>query len=296
MARVLVTGANGFIGKHLVHRLRSLDHEVIEVNRQTGDISSQEIWATFPPTDVVVHLAARAFVPDSWSDPIGFVHTNFHGTMCALDYCRIHKARMIFISAYLYGIPNALPIPESAALSPNNPYAFSKKIAEDACRFYSEYYGIDITVLRPFNIYGPGQSQKWLIPSIIEQVLKGKIIEVMDLTPKRDYVYIDDLNQAIIYSLDRLSGFNVFNIGSGQSYSVENVIELIQYAEGSNIRVRCIGERRPQEIMDTIADISRAREELGWSPRWSLLSGIKAIVEAKKNLPSYEKKKYSHFY
>ena len=283
MARVLLTGATGFIGKHLLHRLRSLEHQVIELNRKSGDISSQEIWANLPPTDVVVHLAGRTFIPDSWNDPNGFLHTNFHGTTCALDYCRINKASMIFISAYLYGIPDALPISESAALRANNPYAFSKKLAEDACRFYSEYYGIAITVLRPFNIYGPGQSQKWLIPSIVEQVRKGKVIEVMDLAPKRDYVYIDDLNEAIINSLDRLSGFNVFNIGSGQSYSVESVIEIIQFAEGSNIRVRCVGERRPQEIMDTIADISRARYELGWFPRWSLSNGIKAVVEAHKN-------------
>jgi nucleoside-diphosphate-sugar epimerase len=266
-----------------VHRLRSLEHEVVEVNRQSGDISSQEIWATFPPTDVVVHLAARTFVPDSWSDPGGFVRTNFHGTMCALDYCRIQKAKMIFLSAYLYGIPDALPISESAALRANNPYALSKKLAEDACKFYSYYYGIDITVLRPFNTYGPGQTQKWLIPSIVEQVRKSKVIEVMDLAPKRDYIYIDDLNEAIINALDRISGFNVFNIGSGQSYSVEEVIELIQYAEGSNISVRCVGERRPQEIMDTIADISRASEDLGWSPKWSLSNGIKAVVDAYKN-------------
>ena len=283
MARILLTGSTGFIGQHLVHRLRSLEHEVFEVNRQSGDISSQGIWATFPPTDIVVHLAARTFVPDSWSDPAGFVHTNFNGTMCALDYCRIHKAKMIFISAYLYGIPDALPIPESSGLRANNPYAFSKKIAEDACKFYSEYYGIDITILRPFNIYGPGQSQKWLIPSIVDQVRKGKVIEVMDLAPKRDYVYIDDLNEAIINTLDRLRGFNVFNIGSGQSYSVESVIKVIQSAEGTNIRVSCIGKRRPQEIMETIADISRARELLGWSPRWSLSKGIKAVLEAHKN-------------
>ena len=282
MASVLVTGATGFIGKHLVPRLRSLEHEVVEVNSKFGDISSPETWATFPPTEVVVHLAARTFVPDSWSDPSGFVQTNFHGTVCALDYCRIHKARMIFISAYLYGIPDVLPIPESASLRANNPYALSKKLAEEACKFYSDYYGIDITVLRPFNTYGPGQTQKWLIPSIVEQVRKGKVIEVMDLAPKRDYIYIDDLIDAIIKALDRLCGFNVFNIGSGESYSVEGVIELIQYAAGSNIPVRSSGKRRPQEIMDTIADIRRGREELGWFPRWSLFSGIKAVVEAHK--------------
>ncbi len=117
----------------------------------------------------------------------------------------------------------------------------------------------------------------------MDQVRKGKVIEVMDLAPKRDYVYIDDLNEAIINTLDRLRGFNVFNIGSGQSYSVESVIKVIQSAEGTNIRVSCIGKRRPQEIMETIADISRARELLGWSPRWSLSKGIKAVLEAHKN-------------
>lgn len=283
MDRILVTGATGFIGNHLGPRLRATQHDVTEVNRAAGDIADEATWLHLPNEEVVIHLAGRTFVPDSWADPAGFLKTNLHGTVCALNYCRHHNARMIFSSAYLYGIPDVLPIPESARLHANNPYALSKKLAEDACRFYSDYYGVSVTILRLFNVYGHGQSHNWLIPSIIKQVNKGDSIEVKDLEPKRDYIYIKDVVEAFINAIEKPQRFNVFNIGSGESHSVREVIELIQCAAGSSLPVRSIGQRRPQEVMDTKADIRRAREILGWRPTWSLSDGIQEVVELSLN-------------
>jgi GDP-4-dehydro-6-deoxy-D-mannose reductase len=281
MTKVLVTGATGFIGSHLIPKLRCKKHEVFTANTRSGDIADTSTWSAFPDAEIVVHLAGRTFVPDSWIDPGGFLQTNLGGTICALNYCRERKARLIFLSAYLYGVPERLPIPEGARLKANNPYALSKKLAEDACRFYSDYYGINITVLRPFNIYGPGQDSKFLIPSIIEQVLRGVTLEVKDLEPKRDYLYIEDLTAAFLSAIEKPQRFDIFNIGSGTSHSVGEVIALIQNIAKKNLPVYSEEKRRQEEIMDTRADITRAREILGWSPHWSLPEGCASILQEK---------------
>jgi len=188
---------------------------------------------------------------------------------------------LIFISAYLYGVPEKLPIPESASLCANNPYALSKKLAEDACRFYSDHYGTSITILRPFNIYGPGQGTKFLIPSIVEQIMRGVSLKVKDLEPKRDYLYIDDLTDAFLSSIEKPQRFDILNIASGTSHSVAEVIDLIQSIAKTNLPVYSAGERRQQEIMDTRGDVTRAHEILGWRPRWSLRAGCAKVIQGK---------------
>lgn len=279
MARILVTGATGFIGTHLIPKIRHLRHEICAVNTITGDVAEASTWHALPDCEIVIHLAARTFVPDSWSNPAGFLRTNLHGTICALDYCRERAARFIFISSYLYGVPAELPIPERAAVQSNNPYSLSKWLAEEACRFYSEYYGLNVTVLRPFNIYGPGQDSKFLISSLVGQLVDGVCINVKDLEPKRDYLYIDDLIEAFLCAIAKPQRFEIFNIASGTSHSVREIVELIQNIAGTAIPVRSENKRRPQEVMDTRADISKARDLLAWNPRWSLTAGCAKMLD-----------------
>ena len=282
MTKMLVTGATGFIGTHLVAKLREHQHEVFTANSKSGDIADNSTWLAFPDTEIVIHLAGKTFVPDSWTCPGDFLRTNLQGTICALNYCRERKGRLIFMSSYLYGVPEKLPISECDSLHANNPYALSKKLAEEACRFYSDYYEVNVTVLRPFNIYGPGQNTKFLIPSIIEQIAGGVALKVKDLEPKRDYVYIDDLVEAFLNVIERPRRFDIFNIASGTSHSVGEVIHLIQNIAGKNLPVLSDGERRKEEVMDTRADITHAREILGWHPRWSLSAGCARILQEKK--------------
>ena len=278
MSKVLVTGASGFIGKHLVPKLSSCQYDIIEVSSLTGDIADKDTWSHFEHAEVLVHLAGSTFVPDSWKDPLGFLETNFNGTVCALDYCRNHNTRLVYLSSYLYGNPSKLPIPESAHLIANNPYALSKKLSEEACKFYADIFGVIVTILRPFNVYGPGQSAQFLIPSLINQVLAGDSIHVKDLEPRRDYIYIDDLVDAIVKAVDAQLDFEIFNIGMGTSYSVAELIDIIQDIKGTNLLVQSDGERRPEEVMDTQADITKALETLGWSPKYSLRSGLEKML------------------
>jgi GDP-4-dehydro-6-deoxy-D-mannose reductase len=282
MHRILVTGATGFIGKPLVEQLQARGAQVFPVSSRNGDIADPETWNSFQKANFVIHLAARTFVPDSWIDPTAFLKTNCFGTTCALDYCRKNKSKLIFISSYLYGNPESLPISEDAKIYANNPYTFSKIMAEESCRFYTENYGVKVSILRPFNVYGPGQNDDFLIPSIIRQIMAGKPVHVKDLYPKRDYVYVQDIVDAIIKSISLDENFNLVNIGTGKSYSVKEVIGIIQAALETNTEILSSNERRPGEVMDTQADISKAQKILGWSPLCTLEQGIAKMVETYK--------------
>jgi GDP-4-dehydro-6-deoxy-D-mannose reductase len=280
MSKVLVTGAGGFLGRHLVPQLRAAGHDVTEARGDSGDVADPVTWRRFPVTDAVIHLAARSFVPESWNLPADFMRTNLLGTIGALDYCRERGAGLIFPSSYMYGHVARQPIGEDACLVANNPYALSKKLAEEACRFYADAYGVTVTVLRPFNIYGAGQSDRFLIPTILHQLRDGKEIHVKDLEPRRDYVYVLDVVDAMVKAVGCRPGFNVFNVGSGASHSVRELIHMIQDVWGTDLPVRSDGERRREELMDTVADTTRARQQLGWTPRFSLRHGLEDLRSA----------------
>lgn len=280
MSRVLVTGASGFIGRHLVPRLAAEGHVTIEVHRASGDVSEPATWKGFPAADVVVHLAARSFVPDSWEAPGVFLRTNLSGTVEALEYCRAHGARLVFPSSYLYGDAVRQPISESSALVAKNPYALSKKLAEEACQFFAGQFGVGVTILRPFNIYGPGQSETFLVPTIINQLTNRHEVRVRDLDPRRDYVYVLDVVDAIVRAVAHERGCGVLNIGSGTSHSVADLIRTIQEVWGTDLPVRSDGVRRKGEVMDTVADVSRAEALLGWKPRFTLRQGLEALNAA----------------
>jgi GDP-4-dehydro-6-deoxy-D-mannose reductase len=281
MNRIIVTGATGFVGRHLVKNLIDTGYQVIEVSRSFGDITEASTWNRLPQADVVIHLAAKSFVPDSWTNISEFMSCNLGGTIEALNYCKLRNSKLVYLSSYLYGNPKKLPIKEGDELSVNNPYALTKKLAEESCQFYAENFSIPVTILRPFNVYGDGQSDHFLIPSLIKQIATQSEIHVKDLVPKRDYLYIEDLISAIMKAITYQSNFDVFNIGSGVSHSVKNLIDLIQHSAGTNHPVYSDSSRRKNEIMDTIADISFAKELLHWQPLWSIENGIKQMINNK---------------
>jgi|688.fasta_scaffold381924_2 GDP-4-dehydro-6-deoxy-D-mannose reductase len=278
MSKILLTGSTGFVGKNLLPKLINLGYDVIQLSSKDGDIVKEETWINLPQTEIVIHLASKTSVPESWTKSYDYINCNLMGTVNALNYCKQHNSKLIFISSYLYGNPDQLPINENASLKPTNPYALSKLLSEQACEYYSKSENIKIVILRPFNIFGPGQSDNYLIQFIISQLETINIIKVKDLIPKRDYIYIDDFTDAIVKSLTLNSNFNIFNIGSGQSYSVKEVIDIIQNLLNTDASVESENERRKNEIMDTIADISLANKTLNWSPKTSFIEGIQNIL------------------
>jgi nucleoside-diphosphate-sugar epimerase len=281
--RVLVTGASGFIGRHLSTRLESIGKAVVRVSRTVGiDITRDDL----PLNGVghVFHAAARTGVVDAWKDPLGYLDVNTLGTARVLEQCRHSGCGMTFIGGYLYGVPQRLPIRESDRVDANNPYALSKYLAEQVCSFYARAYGVSVVALRIFNVYGPGQEHNFLIPLIVRQILDPHCseIEVMDLAPSRDYVYVSDAVDGILLSTHAPRG-SAFNLGSGQAYSVEDIIKLASAAAAVHKPYRERGDRRRNEIERTIADISSLYEAVGWLPRMSIERGLSAVVHSMRS-------------
>jgi len=270
---VLVTGADGFIGAHLVTALRAAGHIVLTHTRRQGDI--RNCLLNFEGVGHVFHLAARTFVPESWSAPLGFYEVNLLGTVNVLEYCRASGASLTMVSSYVYGVPSRLPISEDEPLCAFNPYSHTKILAEETGLYYQRQFGVPLTIVRPFNIYGPGQNRRFLIPTILNQAVDPRqaTIVVADLRPRRDYIFIADLIDLLVRTAFRREG-GIFNAGSGSSWGVGEVIAMVNGLLPVPKPVQVNGPMRPDEVIDVIADISRARHEFGWAPQVTLLDGL----------------------
>ena len=278
---ILVTGATGFLGRHLVVGLQSRGLGIRQHSSADGDIATSSL--PIDGVSHVFHLAGKSYVPESWRNPHDFYETNVMGTVNVLEHCRRNHAALILISSYVYGEPQRLPIGEDHPVAAANPYAHTKILSEEAARFYEQRFGVPLVIVRPFNIYGPGQRDSFLIPSIVRQVLDPsvKAVSVQDLRPKRDYLYVADAID-LFMNLLRPGVRGVFNAGSGYSVSVGEIAGLINDATGTYKPLVSAGEPRPGEIMDVVADTSRAAAELDWHPRTSLADGIAAVVAAER--------------
>jgi nucleoside-diphosphate-sugar epimerase len=277
MKRVLVTGADGFMGRRLCERL-SLEHmEVIQHSISDGDISEQPL--PDENIDWVFHLAALTNVPESWEKPSLYYRVNVMGTEHVLELCRRNACGLTFISTYVYGHPQYSPIDEEHPVSPNSPYNHSKFLGEELCRFFNRVFNIPIVIFRPFNIFGPGQSPHFLIPEIMKQLLdnESKEIRLLDLEPKRDYVYIDDVIEALIKSIGG-QGFEIYNLGSGKLASVLEVVNAAMEVSGIRKSILSEGKSRKNEVSDMVASIEKACIHLGWSPQVSLKEGLSNMM------------------
>tara|TARA_Y100001968_G_scaffold296094_1_gene304017 strand:+ start:6814 stop:7650 length:837 start_codon:yes stop_codon:yes gene_type:complete len=278
MKKILVTGSNGFIAKNLISKIKKLEYNCFTVNKEHGDLAKSDSWKTITPCDYVIHLAARTFVPESWNSPDIYIRNNILTTTNALEYCKKNGSKMIFLSSYLYGNPKKYPIKEHFPLKATNPYALSKLLCEELCTFYSSFLNTDHVILRPFNIYGPNQPDYFLISNIIKQIKNSDYISIDSLSPKRDYLYIDDLSNAIIKTIKYEGKESIFNIGFGKSYSVEEVINVIQNVFGSKLPIINKNIPRKNEILNTLADIKLAKKELEWEPKYQFDEGIRNLL------------------
>lgn len=280
MKTVLVTGSKGFIGKALVKKLQAIGFNTVGFNSEDGDIEDTDLSNKFSDSniDYIFHLASKTFVPDSWENPMEFYRNIVIGTGQVLELARKKNIPMTFVSSYLYGVPEELPIKEDSKIKPNNPYAHAKFLAEEACRFYSEFYKVKISIARPFNVYGKDQNDIFLIPSLLKQAKCSEKICVKTLFPKRDYLYIEDLIEGLIKTMESKNNFSVYNFGSGKELSVLEVIHIIQKCLGVNKEIVSENIERKNEIMNVIADISKANTELDWFPKFEFEDGIRNII------------------
>jgi UDP-glucose 4-epimerase len=276
-SRVLVTGAGGFVGRYLVTALEGEGHEVIRHSLQDGDISRCHL--PYDGVTYVFHLAARTFVPDSWKITREFYDTNVLGAINVLEFCRQHKCPLAMMSSYVYGRPRHLPIGEDHPLEAFNPYAHTKILAEEAARFYAKHFGFEVAVVRPFNLYGVGQSHHFLIPTLVHQALApGDTITVADTRPKRDFLHVRDL-VALLLLIAKHRATGVYNAGSGISTSIAEIVEFINESAPTRKKLVSAARVRENEVMDTVADCSKAAAELGWKPRTAMAEGIRELVQ-----------------
>ena len=276
--KVLVTGSNGFVGRNLVSQLRRSGYEVITFDLENGDIAMDRL--NYSNVKHVFHLASKVYVPASWENTFDFYRTNVMGTTNVLELCRANHCSLTYISSYVYGTPQYLPVDEKHPVSPASPYNHSKLMAEEICKYYAQTFDVPVVVLRPVNIYGPGQNISFLVPEIIQQVLNKSrdYVEVMDLRPKRDFLYIDDFINAIISTI-HMDRFDIFNIGSGYSLSVEEIIKTTMHVTGISKPIHSKKIERKNEVWDVYVNIQKFKDTFHWEPKISFGAGIKKCLE-----------------
>ena len=277
--RILITGSNGFIGRNLKSELQKKGYQVEDFNTEQGDIADTKL--EYKNISHVFHLAGKSFVPDSWKYPEEFKRVNVEGTRNVLEFCKENRVSLTFISSYVYGTPKMLPINEMHPINAFNPYAESKILAEELCNFYIKEFQLPVAIIRPFNIYGKNQPEHFLIPEIIKQATDDSYsqITLMDLAPKRDYLYMDDFIKALIllYEKDKQG---IFNIGSGYSMSVQEIVDTIMAVSGRKKDVLSKSEVRKNEVSDVVADITKITSETGWIPETTFSDGIRQILNS----------------
>lgn len=278
--KILITGFSGFIGKYLIELLKQTTHELILLDISNGfDICDWEQIKHFVGLDAIIHLANLSFVPASYEQPKKFYESNYLSTLNMLELCRINNAKMIFFSSYVYGHPQYQPIDENHPIQAFNPYAQTKVICESLCEGYNRDFNVPVTIFRPFNIYGKGQNPDFLLPTIIQQAKNGSI-EIKDDRPKRDYIHVRDIVKAVYSAIesDDNTTLQTYNLGTGISYSVKEIVNIVKGLFKSEIEYHCENETRPNEVMDTIADISKIKSELNWEPKIGIIEGLQMMI------------------
>ena len=278
---IIVTGGKGFIGRKLIPVLEKEGYFVSCIDLIDGyDMTEWSTIDMIKDFDVLIHLAAITYVPLSYQSPRDMYDANILGTLNALELCRLNGAKMIFNSSYVYGHPQYLPIDEEHPLESLNPYGESKIVGERLCKAYHRDFNIPIRIFRIFNIYGEGHAGHFLIPKIIDQLKNRGEVSLEDPLPKRDYVHINDVIRAYIKTLEHFdNGCDILNIGSGESISVEDVGKMILnfFPESANIHYR--GRTRKNDVMDTRADITQAKNLIDWEPTVAFEDGIGKLVK-----------------
>jgi nucleoside-diphosphate-sugar epimerase len=298
---VFVTGAGGFIGSTVVKTLVDRGAAVRALIGTPGDrvrepppgvpwmraeiTDTAAIRPLIAGAEIVVHLAGPAMVSASFDAAVEYARVHVDGTVALLDVCRsVQVKRFIYMSsAEVYGRPQTNPVREDHRLQARSPYAAAKIGAERFVEAFALAFGIQVVILRPFSIYGPGLSPHSLIGTIMQQAQRGTAIRLADLKPVRDYCSVDDLAEAVVRAcLTRLSNPFIVNIGTGTGTSVAELASLILRKLGREMPVQEEPRsRRPgrSEIYSLVADWRRAREGLGWMPNFPLSSGLERLVQ-----------------
>ena len=303
--RVLVTGATGFVGRHLLDALRAAGHEpnaaggpqdappAIGLDVLDPDAVRRVVDAAAP--DAIVHLAGQAFVPQSVADPLGTLAVNATGTAHVLEAARAYRDRvraplrvLVVSSAEVYGIqrPDRMPLDETAVLRPGNAYAASKVAAEAYALAWQRSYGLDCVVARPFNHIGPGQDGRFVVASFARQLADiaagaPALMHVGNLEAQRDFLDVRDVAAAYVLLLANGRAGEVYNICSGRTVAIREVLRQLITIARVPVEIRDDPERmRSSDLPILSGDATKLRAETGWEPRYSLAASLRDIYAA----------------
>jgi NAD dependent epimerase/dehydratase len=322
--QVLVTGAGGFIGSHLAELLARAganvrafvrytsrgDHgwlddadpevaQAIEVFR--GDLANPEaVGNAMQGCEVVFHLGALVPIPYSYRHPREFVSANVEGTLNVLEAARRgDHARIVHTStSEVYGTAQTVPIDEEHRIHPQSPYAASKVAADQLALSFQRSFGTPVVVLRPFNTYGPRQSARAVIPTIVTQALARETVELGATSPTRDFLYVEDTARGMVRCAEAegVEG-EVINLGTGTEVSIAEVAECVMQLLGRDVPVELDEKRlrpRGSEVERLVADTTKARELLGWEPSVELDEGLQRTVDwLTRSLDAYKTSIYN---
>jgi len=310
MQTVLVTGAAGFIGSHVCEELAAHGWRVVGIDNfdpyypraekeanlaempplaragfREGDIRDGDLLASLMTKEevaVVVHLAAKAGVRPSLEAPAEYMDVNVRGTAQMLEAARrAGVEKFIFASSSsVYGAGNELPFREDQPVqTPLSPYAASKIAGEALCHTYHHVYGLPITCLRFFTVFGPRQRPDLAINKFVRLAFEGKPIPMFgDGTSSRDYTYVGDIARGVRLAIERDLDFALINLGNSQPLTLRQLIEAVGRVTGKKLEVEQLPSQ-PGDMPHTYADISRAAELLGWQPTTSFDEGLQAFVQ-----------------
>ena len=310
--KILITGAGGFIGSHLCETLLERGYSAkafvrynslgswgwLDTSRHKADIEvvqgdlrdHDSVRAAVKGVDAVCHLAALIGIPYSYKSPLAYIKTNVQGTYNVLQAClELGVDRIIHTStSEVYGTAREVPIKENHPLQPQSPYSASKIAADQLCISYYHSLDLPVVIARPFNTYGPRQSTRAVIPTIIAQLMdqgKDAVVKLGNLTPTRDLNFVGDTVNAFVSLIEAdisaVAG-KVFNIGSGKEISIYDLAHLISRLMGKNLQIieEAQRTRKPgSEVERLVCDSSSFRKTTGWKPAFSLEEGLAITVE-----------------
>jgi nucleoside-diphosphate-sugar epimerase len=308
MATYLVTGCAGFIGSKVSELLVQDGHAVIGVDNlneaydvrlkkwrleqlQTHDMFSfhcidigdrSKLAETFEAQpDAVINLAARAGVRYSVENPWVYVDTNLTGTLNLLELCRIYNVKKFVLASTssLYGQHNPRPFREDADTNhPLSPYAASKKAAEVMCSTYHELYGIDVTIVRYFTVYGPAGRPDMSLFRFVQWVHEERPVTLFgNGEQSRDFTYVDDIARGTIAALQPV-GYEIVNLGSDEPVVLLDTLRMVEEMVGQSAAIT-FEPRHKADVLHTWADITKAKEMFGWQPQTHIRDGITQLVE-----------------
>lgn len=304
--KIVVTGGAGFIGSHVNKLLLRNGHQVTVVDNlshghqelvdpkatfvQADILDQTKLEQILPNHDVVIHMASLIEVGESVKKPVEFAQNNIVGTVKLLAAMKAAGVKKIIFSSSVcvYGTPQKLPITEDDPLGDQeNPYGITKVTMEEFCILYHKLFGFDVTILRYFNPYGPGELHKpetHAIPNFVKAALSKQPIPLFWKGEQvRDFIYIDDLVKAHVLPLN-LSGLHIYNVGTETGVKVIDVVKKIFKILGYEVPIDNKGERKG-DVAQLVASAQKIKKELGWSANVNLDEGLERTIEFFKTLP-----------